>query len=132
MDQETLMRITTLAEGLPETKGRAVFFARGILQYLKINWEEGEEDCTPDAEPRSALQEISGDFIFYPNPSTRNTSIIFEQALTGELRIINSSGQEVISRELNNQNVLENINLDSGLYYILFVLQEINLKSKNC
>ena len=52
----------------------------------------------------------------YPNPTTGK--LLLEEAVTGQLQIFNSAGQEVYARELEQEQELNLSSLEAGLYLL--------------
>jgi hypothetical protein len=82
-----------------------------------------DEDVLVDAEINSTVgvnSEINSSFSVYPNPTNGILNLEFGQELIeGRLSIYNSTGKEVLSQELTQNNYsLDLTSYSSGVYYI--------------
>ena len=67
------------------------------------------------------LKSIVNDFNIYPNPSHNTVSITLKETVKGStVKVLNTMGQTILSKEMNEQNMqLDIAHLANGLYIVI-------------
>lgn len=76
---------------------------------------------------------LISNFVVYPNPSTGKINIKFMENIDASLSIINTQGNIILSKKINNNTVSYQFDLSSqpaGVYFIQLIGDKVSIKEK--